>query len=86
MGSVKGEMMSPRTQDALKRFGDLEMIDVQISTNAGFLSHGSCVENPAVFSDLILLLGDGRALGLDNGRPKQQNESGFWQLTDGYPH
>lgn len=79
-------MLDQRSREALKRFDNIEVIDVQTTTDAGFLSHGYFVENPAVLSDLVLVLRDNLDIGVDNGRPMQQNELGFWELKDGYPN
>jgi len=61
----------------------VQLIDVKVKTD--FLGHGYFISNPAVLSDLILILRDNRPPGAENGRPLLREEGGFWELYDGYP-
>ncbi len=60
-----------------------QLIDVKVRTD--FLGHGYFISNPAVLSDLILVLRDNLPPGAENGRPLLSGDGGFWELHDGYP-
>jgi esterase/lipase superfamily enzyme len=62
----------------------IQIIDARVS-NAGDFGHNYFHSNPAVSSDLVLLLRYGLAPGGESGRPLGVNESGFWLLDDHYP-
>lgn len=62
----------------------LHLIDTQIKTD--FIGHSYFYANPAVSSDLILLLRDNRDPGLEHGRPLLYEDSNFWMITDSYPN
>jgi esterase/lipase superfamily enzyme len=52
----------------------------------GFLGHGYYLSDPAVSSDLILMLRDDRRPGAEHGRPLIKHPSGMWILPDDYPN
>lgn len=72
--------------EIIKNQTDVQFIDVKISGSRGFMGHTYFIENPAVLSDLILVLRDNKLPGKKHGRPLIQQESGFWELHDGYPN
>ena len=51
-----------------------------------FAGHDYYRSNPAVSSDLILLLRDNRAPGAANGRPLTEAAGNYWTISDKYPH
>jgi esterase/lipase superfamily enzyme len=62
----------------------IQIIDARVS-NAGQFGHNYFHSNPAVSSDVMLLLRYGLDPGGESGRPLGTNESGFWLLDDHYP-
>jgi hypothetical protein len=61
----------------------MQVIDAHVRTD--FLGHSYFHENPAVSSDLILLLRDNRGPGAENGRPLIRRDNNFWEIDDTYP-
>jgi hypothetical protein len=61
----------------------VQLIDVNVKTD--FLGHSYFVEQPAVLSDLILVLRYDRDPGVEHGGPLVRSAGGFWELHDGYP-
>lgn len=58
---------------------------INVPDRMDFLGHSYFIWNPAVLSDLVLLLRDDRAPGAENGRPLGRREDGFWELPRDYP-
>lgn len=58
---------------------------INVAANTSFLGHSYFIDNPAVLSDLILLLRDNRPAGKEFGRPLEVDDGGVWQINDGYP-
>jgi len=83
LGQLRGKDLTPEQQTKLASASHLQFIDAKVS--AGFVAHSYFYENPAVSSDLILLLRDHRKPGAENGRPLIKRPDGFWELRDGYP-
>ena len=64
---------------------NIHVIDAKVKTD--LLGHYYFYENPAVSSDLVLLLRDDCDPGIENGRPLTNlGPSFFWQITDDYPN
>ncbi len=59
----------------------LTLIDARVSSD--LVGHSYFYQNPAVSSDLILLLRDGLLPGAEHGRPLE-HEDGFWIIRDNY--
>ncbi len=72
------------TKENIGERTNLDLIDAQVDT--GFIGHGYFHSNPAVSSDLILILRDNLDPGADNGRPLKELAPNFWQIHEGYPH
>ena len=74
-----------RVQD-ISRFADLELGSSSIDANvtSSFLGHGYFHKNPAVSSDLVLVLRYDLDSGAENGRPLKRKEGIYWELTDDY--
>lgn len=83
LGQLRGTDLTPEQQKKLAATTHLQFINAKVSS--GFVSHSYFYENPAVSSDLILLLRDQRKPGAENGRPMIRREDGFWEIRDGYP-
>ncbi len=83
LGQLRGRDLTLDQQRKLAATTHLQFIDAKVSS--GFVGHSYFYENPAVSSDLILLLRDHRPPGLENGRPMKKRSDGFWEIRDGYP-
>ena len=87
IGNLVVSDLSDAQRKALEASGmnsQIQLIDVKAKTD--FFGHGYFISNPAVLSDLILILRDNRLPGAENGRPLLRGEGGFWELNDGYPY
>ena len=58
---------------------------IRARVDSGFVGHSSFYSHPAVLSDLILILRDGRDPGREHGRPLLRQSDYFWVLEDDYP-
>lgn len=67
----------------LAQLVDVDVIDARVSD--GLIGHDYFYNNPAVSSDLILLLRDHRPAGAEHGRPMIKLPNGYWEIRDGYP-
>ena len=83
-GQLRSDVLSEGQQSAL-RSGVVDVIDAKVS-RLGPHGHSYFIDNPAVLSDLILLLRDDRAPGAEHGRPLVRRDDGFWEIRDGYPY
>ncbi len=72
----------PDAVELLSRTDQVQVIDANVHT--GFLGHSYFITNPAVLSDLILILRDNKRPGPENGRPLNRKDGGFWTITDSY--
>jgi hypothetical protein len=61
-----------------------QIIDARIS-NPGAFGHDYFHSNPAVSSDLILMMRYHLLPGAENGRPLRVTKNGFWTIDDDYP-
>ena len=78
MAGLPGET---RRGSSLQR--NMFFIDSRVSS--GFIGHSYFYSHPAVLSDLILILRDGRDPGAENGRPLGREEGTlFWSIDDDY--
>ena len=80
LGLVK---MQSRDRRALATLQGVDFIDARV--RGDFIGHSYFYSNPAVSSDLILLLRDDRPPGAAHGRPLERKSDVFWELRDGYP-
>ena len=86
VGSLSDTDLTPEQTEAMldDRIG-FDGIDVKVKKK-GAHGHTYWIDNPAVFSDVILILRDDASPGRENGRPLLRSESGLWELHDGYPN
>ncbi len=86
LGSTTSKELTPEQIGALKsdRLG-LDAVEVKVKQK-GAHGHTYWIDNPAVLSDVILILRDDLPPGRQNGRPLIRAESGFWEIRDGYPY
>ena len=84
LGTLRAADLSAARKEELSRFSHLEIIDAEVSgySTAG---HDYYYSHPAVSSDLLLVLKEGREAGAEHGRPLQKSEDGFWTIDNTYP-
>jgi esterase/lipase superfamily enzyme len=85
LGRLRPETLRAQGRAVLAEYDRLEIIDARVKTPSNF-THSYFYAHPAVLSDMILLLRDGKAAGEANGRPLIRDPSGFWILPKGYPY
>lgn len=85
LGDLRGTALTLGQRKALTSgLGHFAFIDVKTGTKTSH-GHGYFTEDPAVLSDIILLLRDDRDPGAASGRPLDREEGGFWEIRRGYP-
>ena len=86
LGSATIADLSPEGIEALSsdRLGH-DVIEVKVR-DKGAHGHSYWIDNPAVLSDVILILRDGLLPGREHGRPLIRADTGLWELHDGYPY
>ncbi len=85
LGAATAEDLRPEVIEALRtdRAG-ADAIQVKVKKK-GSHGHTYWIDNPAVLSDIILILRDDRPPGRQYGRPLIRAETGVWEIHDGYP-
>jgi esterase/lipase superfamily enzyme len=83
-GQLKANLFTPAELETMRNSSTIQIVDAQIS-NPGSFGHDYFHSNPAVSSDLILLLRYHRSPGADTGRPLRITPHGFWAIDDSYP-
>src|SRR6185436_436912 len=84
LGKLKPDIFTREELERLRYSKNLAIIDARVEKPGSF-GHSYFYQNPAVSSDLILLIRYGRAPGPENGRPLTATKTGFWQIDDHYP-
>lgn len=85
LGNLEAEELDERQKQNTDLRSGFSMVDADLK--AGFISHGYFHSNPAVSSDLILILRDGKKPGVQNGRPLKRGEyRSFWDIENDYPY
>ncbi|MFG0299348.1 MAG: alpha/beta hydrolase [Phycisphaerales bacterium JB047] len=74
---------TPGIKQRLSAFRSVQIIECRVS--AGIASHDYYYTNPAVLSDLILVLKDRLDPGAENGRPLDTTDDGTWRILKSYP-
>lgn len=82
MGRMSVHDMDERVRETFRLMGNVDFIDVERPGNS--ISHSYFRENPAVVSDIVLILRTSAAPGGPD-RPLQRLEANFWALHSGYP-
>jgi esterase/lipase superfamily enzyme len=83
-GAMRSDMFTPEELEMLRATKTVQIIDCRIS-DPGPYGHSYFHANPAVSSDLILLMRYGASPDAEHGRPLGHDKSGFWYIEDGYP-
>jgi esterase/lipase superfamily enzyme len=84
LGQFKASDLTTRRSELLRNLPGIQFIDAGVA-GSGFGSHEYFCSQPAVSSDLILLLRDNRRPGAENGRPLASERGGFWRIDRDYP-
>jgi hypothetical protein len=82
-GTLSSHIFSPAELEALRTSKTIQIIDARVS-DPGPYGHSYFHSNPAVSSDLILLIRDKLTPGPD--RPLGVDPKGFWFIGDDYPN
>ncbi len=83
IGTAQPEDLLDRELDRVELLPNVDIVDAQVRTD--FTGHGYFLSNPAVFSDVILMLRYDRAPGAENGRPLTALIPNYYILDDRYP-
>lgn len=83
LGLVDVDKMTAAQLQTMTSFKNVDFIDSRVSKD--FIGHSYFYNNPAVSSDVILLLRDDRLPGEANGRPLEQLAPELWRIENGYP-
>jgi esterase/lipase superfamily enzyme len=84
LGRLRSSMFPPAELEAMRNDGSVQPIDARVS-DPGAFGHSYFYSNPAVSSDVILLLRYDLAPGAENGRPLRVTKNSFWAIDDDYP-
>jgi esterase/lipase superfamily enzyme len=82
LGTMNAADLTPQQKKSLAMFPQLQIIDAHIKSD--MIGHAYFHTNPAVSSDLILVLRDNAGPGTEHGRPMTHREDGFWEIRDDY--
>lgn len=85
LGRLTSSKLSDETRRRLTLYDRLFLIDARVE-RTDFYGHSYFYRHPAVSSDLILLLEEGRLPGAPNGRPLIREPEGFWTVYEQYPN
>ncbi len=85
LGDVDWETLDDRARQRVRIAGDqIEVVDARVK--AGLIGHSYFYGNPAVLSDLILLLRDQKEAGAEYGRPLKRVNPIIWRVSNEYPY
>jgi esterase/lipase superfamily enzyme len=82
LGHLSAADLTPQQRKSLAMFSQLQIIDANVKSD--MIGHAYFHTNPAVSSDLLLVLRDNRGPGAENGRPMTHRNDGFWEIRDDY--
>ena len=85
LGRLLPSDLNPRQKELAPQLPQLQLIQ-SLVRNAGLSGHVYFYKNPAVSSDLILILRYDRDPGEESGRPLIERAYNFWEIHDGYPN
>ncbi|MGH7175866.1 MAG: alpha/beta hydrolase, partial [Tepidisphaeraceae bacterium] len=84
LGKIEPGVFTPEELDVVRKGKSPSIVNAAV-TKPGDYGHNYFYSNPAVSSDLILVLRYHFAPGPENGRPLSQDDGGFWTIKDDYP-
>jgi len=82
LGDLEPQDLTPMMRERLADVAQLQIIQARVKSN--MLGHDYFHSNPAVSSDMILMLRDNRAPGAATGRPLKELFQNFWEIDDKY--
>jgi esterase/lipase superfamily enzyme len=82
IGQLGMNMLTPEQRDMIVKQDQIQIIETKVKSD--FIGHAYFIDNPAVLSDVILFLRDGKRPGAERGRPLSRRPGEFWTLTDDY--
>jgi esterase/lipase superfamily enzyme len=84
LGALDSKMFTPEELAYARNEKNVQIIEARVSDTGAF-GHDYFHSNPAVSSDIILLMRYAYPPGADSGRPLRINPNGFWYIDDEYP-
>jgi esterase/lipase superfamily enzyme len=81
LGQLRTRDLAEEQRVGLRRTASVQFVDARVKV--GFLGHGYFHDNPAVSSDLIMLLRENCDAGSEF-RPLARDEDLFWRISDDY--
>jgi len=84
LGDLNPDMFSKEEKEVLRHSHHYQLIEAKV-TDLGDFNHSYFYQNPAVSSDVMLLLRYHLQPGAAHGRPLTELESGPWAVENGYP-
>lgn len=84
LGNADPTIFSEEELETLRRSVRFQLIDARVKKAGGF-GHAYFHANPAVSSDVVLLMRYGLAPGEQHGRPLGVSDAGLWAVDDEYP-
>jgi len=84
LGMLDSKMFTDEELELARKDEKVQIIEARVSDSGSF-GHDYFHSNPAVSSDIILMMRYGLAPGAENGRPLRVNPHGFWLVDDTYP-
>ena len=83
LGKLRSDMFTDEELKLMRSFKTVQIVDARIS-DPGAFGHDYFHSNPAVSSDIIMLMRYHMNPG-ENGRPLGEDGKGFWIIDDKYP-
>jgi len=84
LGALDSKMFTAEELAYARNEKSVQIIEARVSDTGAF-GHDYFHSNPAVSSDIILLMRYAYPPGADSGRPLRLNPNGFWYIDDEYP-
>jgi esterase/lipase superfamily enzyme len=84
LGKLNASIFSPEELNQLRAAKTINIVDAQLKKIGNF-GHDYFHSNPAVSSDLILVMRYHKPPGPEYGRPLGGSKEGFWVVDDKYP-
>lgn len=83
LGRLSSADLSPEALERLSSYDRIEVVDARVYGYGSF-GHDYFYSHPAVSSDLIRLLREGKAAGSADARPLRRDQNSFWILENDY--